>query len=965
LAATDGPQLIVGGPGSGKTEFLVRRAGLLIADLGINPEAVLVLSFSRRGAADLRDRVAATLSRSVSRLPVSTFHSLAMRILEAGGSSGDWTAVPTLLTGPEQVSLVSELLSSEDATAWPKPFRGLLGDTAFADEVTDFILRSSERLVDGDTIRALDRADWRAIPDFMVRYRSALVERGRIDYGTLQVEAVRLLVDEATTTALTANIEYVLVDEYQDTTVAQAAIVEGLATAGNVTAAGDPYQSIYSFRGAELSNVAEFPNRFRDAGGQPARRLVLSTSFRVPAAILDAAVRVTAGAGLPGAAGPMIPAGPGGSVETYSFDQHSNEAEWIASEIQRINLRDRIPFGRIAVLVRSKRRFLPELSRALERRRIPHERPDARLVDQRAVRPIFDLISAATASGPSRVAALRRVLLGPLVGLTLSAVREIERSAARTGWGEALEDPLVPPSVRSLVTDGTWATDVPAADGFWQVWTSIDSYVEVATSPDRSDDRRAIASFGQALARLADRDPHASLADYGLMTESEDFEANPLLEYRGSADRVTLTTLHQSKGMSFDVVFIADAREGVLPDLRSRDSLLGVRHLSPSHGANDSAYATFRLQEERRLAYSAMCRAGTRVVWTCTSTGFDAGEGMPSRFLPLVANAPMELATQRPRAWTRPTTRFEAEAWLRRRLADPTLPLVDRLASIGTLIEDSPWRPRHPESFAGVLERGPDTGLVESEPILSASQADSYSRCPRRYAFQRRLRIDEGGSAYQELGSVIHDVLEGVERAAAQRGEPHASAEEAIKALRDSFQPEAFGGGAWGAAWLTRAERIVGRLYDQWPGTGHGVTFEQQIDLELAGARWTGRIDRVERRGDELHVVDYKTGTTVPKVDEAATSIQLGLYALALKALQDAPVGGAEFWFPASRPTGKSVTVRRLDLDRLDEVHEQLASSAAGILDERWEPIAGSHCERCPVRLVCPEWPEGQEAFAV
>ncbi len=75
----------------------------------------------------------------------------------------------------------------------------------------------------------------------------------------------------------------------------------------------------------------------------------------------------------------------------------------------------------------------------------------------------------------------------------------------------------------------------------------------------------------------------------------------------------------------------------MLPDLRTRDSLLGARHLSPSHGGDDAAYATFRIQEERRLAYSAMCRARRRVVWTCTATGFDGGEGLPSRFLPLVA----------------------------------------------------------------------------------------------------------------------------------------------------------------------------------------------------------------------------------------------------------------------------------------------------------------------------------------
>jgi len=395
VADTDGPQLVVAGPGAGKTEFLARRARHLITERGIPPEQVLLLSFSRRGAAELRARVA--LESSFTVIPALTFHALAARIVEAHGGAGDWPRPPTILTGPEHVALVAELLDGEDPDDWPLPFRPGLASRSFAEEVTDFMQRAAERLIGPDEIAARRRADWRGLPAFLSRYRGALIERNRIDYGSLQGEAVRLLDDGAVQSAVASAFRFVLVDEYQDTTVAQARIVERIAEPHrNVTAAGDPYQSIYSFRGAELANVAGFPDRFRDHNGEPARRIVLTTSFRVPRAILDAAVRVTSGTGLPGAAGPVRPAPGEGSVETYCFDQASNEAEWIASELQRIHLRDGIPYRRMAVLVRSKRRFLPELSRALDRRRIPHDPPDARLVDHPAVRPVLDLVAAAT-----------------------------------------------------------------------------------------------------------------------------------------------------------------------------------------------------------------------------------------------------------------------------------------------------------------------------------------------------------------------------------------------------------------------------------------------------------------------------------------------------------------------------------------------------------------------------------------
>ncbi len=964
ILATDGPQLVVGGPGSGKTEFLVRRARFLIESERAQPHQILVLSFSRRGAADLRDRIRAGLG-STGGITTSTFHSLAMRIIEAHGSAGEWRTVPSLLTGPEHIELVGEVLATEDPSQWPQMFRAVIGDRAFADEVADFTLRAAERLEDSDSIAARKRADWRGLPGFLTRYRATLIERGRIDYGTLQVEAVKLLEDPTARAQLADTIRYLLVDEYQDTTVAQAALVAGVSGQNNVTVAGDPYQSVYSFRGAELSNVADFPEQFRDEADSPARRIVLGTSFRVPATILDAAVRVTAGAGLPGAAGPMQPAPGGGTVETYCFDQHSEEADWIASEIQRMNLRDRVPYGHIAVLVRSKRRFLPELSRALERRGIPHERPDSRLVDDVAIRPILDLVRAATGTGANATAALRRVLLGPLVGLTLAAAREAEREALRSGWDEALQSVEVGEDLTSLLRDPSWANDLPAAAGFWRVWSSLAVFADIVNDPKRIDDRKALASFSQTLTRLADRDSKASLVDYTRMSEAEDFEATPLLEYRGVIDRVTLTTLHQSKGMTFDAVFIADAREQVLPDLRPRDSLLGTRHLSPTHGSDDSAYATFRLQEEKRLAYSAMCRAARRVVWTCTSTGSDTGEGVPSRFIPLVAGKDMAEAARPPTPWSEPTTPEEAEAWLRRRVADPALALADRLASLEMLTASSSWRPREPMSFAGILDRGSDTGLVEDDPTLSASQADSYLRCPRRYAFERRLRVDSGGSAYQELGSIIHTALERAEQLAKDRGDEHATVDEAMTALDEIFDPSAFGVEAWADAWKQRAARIITRLYALWPGSGPAAGLEQQIDFEFAGVRWTGRIDRVERRQDALHIVDYKTGTSVPSVADAAESIQLGLYVLGTRQTTDLPVAGGEYWFPAAsmntRP--KSILTRNLDMSRIDDVGRALEKAAVGITGESWPATPGPQCERCAVRLVCPQWPQGQEAF--
>ena len=977
VAAADGPQLVVAGPGAGKTEFLVRRAVHLIDVIGARPEQLLLLSFSRRGAADLRTRVAAGLGRSHTAIPASTFHSFAFRLLEAHGERlGQWNRLPSLLTGPEQVALVAGLLAAEDAAAWPLPFRGLLRTYTMAGEVADFVLRCQENLVTPAALaeRAEARSDWRALPGFLERYRAALARQGRIDYGTVQAAAVELLDDPSVAEALAAQYRYLLVDEYQDTTVAQARLLRGLYRPHrNLTVAGDPYQSIYSFRGAALTNIAEFPAAFPDAAGRPARRLVLTTSFRVPAEILAAAVRLTAGGGLPGEAGPVVPAPGRGSVETYAFDQQTHEAEWIAGEVQRVHLRDRLPYGRMAVLVRTKRRLLTELSRALERRGIPHDEPDRRLADHPAVRVVLDCVRVATSAGPDQAAAVRRLLLGAPAALTLSAWRDLEREQARSGepWAQVVRRRLPGgEALADLVSDPGWAASRPAVEGFWHLWSTLPHAADVATSPRCAADRAAWSSLAQVLDRLNERDPRATLADYLHWSEAEDFEATPLLEYAApDEDRLTLATLHQAKGVEFDLVFIADAVEGVFPDLRPRESLLGVRHLSPALPGEAPAYARFRLQEEKRLAYTAMCRARARVVWTCTRRGAEDGGGLPSRFLALAAGVTTVAEAARvPAEPAAPSTPLEAEAWLRRMVADPEQPGPQRLAALAALVGPGRWRARPPEEFAGVLTPGPDTGLIPAGLALSPSQADSYLECPRRYAFERWLQVGAEGSVYAELGSLIHAILEEVERGALEAGAAHGTLEAALEALDGQWDPAPFGGGAWAEAWRRRADALLGHLYGQWPGKGRVVAVERPLALEVAGVRWRGRADRIEALpGDPspLRIVDYKTSRTPVSLADAATSVQLGFYLLAASADPDLAALGqaasAEMWFPAA--DAKKVTTRAFDPGRLPEVEERMTLAADGIRAERWDPLPGAHCRSCAVRRVCPAWPEGREAY--
>ena len=954
--------MVVAGPGTGKTEFLVRRVGRIVERGVASPAEIVVVSFSRRATARLGRRIEDQVGATAVPVDVTTFHSLAIRLVEA--ATGGHRPLP--LTTPEQVGVVREVLADEDPEDWPLPYRGIIDSHAFSAEVADFLLRCSERLLTPDDLeeRARERADWKGLPGLYRRYLHRLVEKDRTDYGVLLTRAVDLLrSDEGR--RLAGGFRYVLVDEYQDTSPAQAEMAELLAAQhGNLTVAGDPYQSIFSFRGAEVRNIASF------SATPGTRRIVLARSFRVPAQIMDAALRVISGGDLPGSAGPVEPAGHDGRSETYVFDQETAEAEWIAREVEHLIRVEGMKPKDIAVVVRSKKELLSELSRALARRKLPHDPPHSRLVDHPAVRLVQDLVTVARWGGPidelspvesdAADRSIRRILLGPLFGVTVGLEREMVRERRRTrhSWHEVVSRCL--PGRRGLIdllSAPGWAHSGGASDGFWEVWTRLDGISEMVRDPGRDEWRRAWTAFAQMLGRQAERDPSVTLAGFFDLVEEDDFEATPLISHHLADDRIVLTTLHQAKGLQFEVVFIANAVEGVFPDLRRSRRMLRPELLSPERTVDPEAQHLFQVQEEMRLAYTAMTRARRRVVWTATDAGVDQGEGRPSRFLLAAAgDDPIgpPAASDHP-----PLTIHEAETALRRDLLNPAAPTPRRLAAAAVL--GNPPRPWwESTTFAGAVQPGPDRPVLGDAFRLSPSQAGSYDTCPRQYVLERRLRLGDSTSVYAHFGQLSHEILERAEREVIGTGAGHAELDRVLEIVEEVWGEADFGTPGLNDAWKHKAVEMLSKLYERWPGKGEPVDVELDVESDIGGVRWLGRIDRLERAEEGYRVVDYKTGTSVPTKDEAAGSIQLAFYAMAVQR-GHGEVIASEMWFP--RHNTKSVATRSLALHQLPEVTGRMQEITGSIRDEDWEPKVGDQCKRCDFRRSCPAWPEGKGAF--
>ncbi|MGW4953918.1 ATP-dependent helicase [Streptomyces parvulus] len=409
-----GPLLVLAGPGTGKTTTLVESVAERIARGG-DPERILVLTFSRKAAVELRDRMA--LRMGAARAPrATTFHSFGYALVRSHQDTDLFVEPLRLLSGPEQDVTVRELLAGQvdlerlglAHVRWPDELRACLTTRGFADEVRAVLARSRELGLGpealGDFARRIGRPDWRAAAVFLAEYLDVLDLQGVLDYAELVHRAVLLARRPEVAARLAAQYDAVYVDEYQDTDPSQVRLLHALAGGGRtLVALGDPDQSIYAFRGADVNGILDFPAAFPRADGRPAPVEVLRTSRRSGAALLAATRLVTQRmplTRLPAAKvrahRELTPVRDGGRVEVYTYPTSGTELDNIADILRRAHLEDGVRWSDMAVLVRAGSRTIPTMRRALTAAGVPLDidGDDVPLRHEPAVAPLLTALRA-------------------------------------------------------------------------------------------------------------------------------------------------------------------------------------------------------------------------------------------------------------------------------------------------------------------------------------------------------------------------------------------------------------------------------------------------------------------------------------------------------------------------------------------------------------------------------------------
>lgn len=1023
-----GPLLVLAGPGTGKTTTVVESVVERIERRGVDPERVLILTFSRKAAGELRERVTGRLRRT-TRTPLAlTFHSYAYALLRREAVlAGELP--PRLLTGPEQLLEIRRLLHGEledGALDWPLALREPLKTRGFAEELRDFLSRAAEQGIEDRRLVELGleygRPDWVAAGRFSRRYqdRFDLDPEPSLDYAELIRAAAGLLADPEVQRRERASVDVVFVDEYQDTDPAQELLLQQLAGDGrDLVAVGDPDQSIYGFRGADVRGIQKFPERFRTVDGRDAPVLALRVCRRSGSGLLEASRRVASRLpAAPGAAAhrDLVPLAEAesGQVRVLLADSVSQEAAVVADTLRRAHLIDGVPWHRMAVLVRSAKRQVPLLRRALVSAGVPTmvAGDEVPIAQEPGVRPLLTVLRVALDPEALDEGVAEELLTGPLGGTDMIGVRRLRRAlkivdneaaavAARDedpdgeepgpavpgrSSGEllvaAVRDPrglalveghvAVPAErVGKLLAAAREAVDGQgtAEDVLWAVWHTsglAERWTEIslqggARGAQADRDLDAVVALFDHAARFVDRMPKAGPEVFLDDLASQEIPGDTLAERAPDGDAVRVLTAHRSKGLEWDVVVVAGVQEGTWPDLRLRGSMLGADDLvEAAEGTrpNSASLASKLLAEERRLFYVAATRARKRLV--VTAVGGEDTDERPSRFLTELMPGAVENAGVDDRARWLSMPALVAD--LRSAVTDSTKPAKVRKKAAQQLakLAAAGVQGAHPNDWYALTPISDDRPLSWPDDTvkISPSAVESFTKCGLRWLLETAVGA-AGTSTAQGLGNVIH--------ALAVLAATDLPSEDLLGRRLD----EVWGELEFGGAWYNRKQRQVAEQmiakFLRW----HKENPRELVALEEAfvakfrdNVEIKGRVDRVERDSDNRAVIiDLKTGSSKPKAGDLDRHPQLGVYQLAALLGAFARHGmtepGGAALVQVGKAAGKNDALEQKQGALADDADPKWAENlvdtvATGMSGPFFQAKVNDGCRTCAAKASCP-----------
>ena len=967
IAHGDGPLLVIAGAGTGKTRVITERIRYLLeSDPTLSGESILGLTFTDKAAAEMKSRVVKSIGERGKSVTLKTFHGFCESLLR------DVDAGHVMLDKVDHWILLRLNLRRLQLDR----YRRLAEPGQFLSDFIEFFSRCQDELVscedyrryadqlgveldaersqlDEDTLREREEAIAREY-EIARAYQGSeelLREKKRSSFGSLITGAVELLEHDADLrAALRSRYRYILVDEFQDTNIAQLRLLELLANeTKNIFAVGDNDQAIYRFRGASFGSFKLFLERFagwREGEDSSRFRVSLTENYRSTPNILRVASQVigmnTVTADFPKKT--LTANRPEGEkVRAVELSDPEAEANWVASEIDRLHRAGR-RWRDLAVLYRAHH-HRDELVRELSRRKVPFVISRLSIFEHPLVKDLIAYLRLI--AKPFDDIAAARALAAPAWGLKpADLVRLAERGRKnRKKLFDELQSPqaslpFTPTSSRVnellefLATQRKGLYRRTAAEILSDVLQWLEVF-ERATEQDRAYVKR----LPEFLKTWEPKSDTRSLPEFVEYLEYFDQAGGTIcLEEDAPGDAVQLMTVHGAKGLEFSHVFVLRVNRGKFPAWE-RPHVFEFPARLMKEGTPEEH---FHNQEERRLFYVALTRAQERL--TITSVTEPKGK-VP----PFVEDTLLD-----------PTVKRRDILQLKPKVAAVTVPATDGVQRTASQ-QESLFSPRagNPKVFSRIAEWAETFHPPSPEPLeLHPSAVQSYRGCPQRYLFSSLWSLQEGPKGTLTFGRVMHSTIRRF-MAELKRGNRLPfdeiariyETEWSDKGYEDDYQE-----GEYKKDGLEQLRVFHESLGSQ---TLQILQIEKPFELPVENnVILKGRIDQINSLGhNDVEVVDYKTGKP-QKQTEARKDLQLSVYAIATREILE--LNPVRLVFHYLQDNERLESTR--DAKQLDETLRIVQEVAADIRASNFPAKESFACRACAYRPICPAHEEALSA---
>ena len=927
---------MIAGAGTGKTRVITERIAHILEQKWCEPGNILALTFTEKAAAEMEGRLDERMPIGYEAIQVSTFHSYCEKILRQYGIDIGLSPNFKILEGVARWKLLKDHLFDFELDY----YRPSGNPTKFIDSLVAFFGRIKEEVISVEDFAKyvekkaseasteedkLEASKLQELAKAYGQYQELMAKNDYLDFSDLQFKVIELLTKRPNILKhLQYKYQYILVDEYQDTNIAQNRIVDLLAASHkNLMVVGDDDQSIYKFRGAAISNILQFEEKYPEL-----KKVVITQNYRNNQRILDLAYASIQNNNpdrleVKSNVDKKLKAQMEGDDESVKLVHCSTIEQEVAYVLEEIKLA-KCGLTEIAILVRANNHAKPFID-ALRKENIPYQFLSERgLYNKDEVKELISLMRVI--ANPTDDISFFRVLRMNTWKLPMKVVVDLiaqSKKKYQTLWNVVQNAPETKDLTNTLNEMIEYSKTHTAGEVLFKFTNDRKIYENLLSKEtiEAEEQITNIASFFGRINQFERESDEKTVIDFvEYLQASEEAGENPAAKFDiGGIDGVQISTVHSAKGLEFHTVFLPSLAARRFPTDNRKDPIDVPQELI----SEILTEGDFHVQEERRLFYVAMTRAKENLHllysdFYSSSNAQNPRAKKPSIFV-------QEVADQIP-------VKIEKTAEGVERFLKPKssgLPLSSELG--------------------------------EREPItrFSYSALQSFKTCPRQYEYNYLLKIPQAPSGATSFGSSLHNTLNEFYKLVSQSKQASLfedykedlSLDRLLSIYEDKWISVGFESKAHHDTLKARGKEILEKFYEHFKDEVTRIELlEKGFKLKVGHYTITGRIDRADKLEDgSLELIDYKSGKSKSQ-KEVDKDQQLMIYALAAKECFGQPASRLTLYF---LDDDLKVSTEP-DADKLDKMKTDIIETADKINESDFAPTPSKFvCGFCPYNKIC------------